>query len=140
MHPGEWAVGEAAGVLAAYCVGQSVTPAQTHANGDRVAALQLRLLEQGVPIFWWSDIDYMADPKTFAAAHLLGVRGFLSDASTLRFRPNVLITQAERDGVNSHAGRQLPWPAKALTRAQAAAWLSAELGLPSSEVVAHWGS
>src|SRR6202035_413108 len=44
VHPGEWAIGEAAGVLAAYCVGQNVLPAQAHANGDRVAALQLRLL------------------------------------------------------------------------------------------------
>jgi hypothetical protein len=62
-HPGEWAIGEAAGALAAYCVGQSVLPTQVHANGARIAALQLRLLEQGVPIYWWDDLDYTKDRR-----------------------------------------------------------------------------
>jgi hypothetical protein len=140
VHPGEWAIGEAAGALAAYCVGQSVQPAQVHANGSRVAALQLRLLEQGVPIFWWDDLDYTKDAKTFAAANLIGIHGFMGDPGTLHFRPKATITQSERDAVNSHAGRQLPWPATTMTRAQAAPWLCAELDLPSSEAVAHWSS
>ncbi len=140
VHPGEWAVGEAAGVFAAYCVGQTVLPAQAHANPARIAALQLRFLEQGIPIFWWDDLDYDSDPKTFAAAHLLGVRGFFSDPNTLHFRPADAITQSERDAVSSHAGRQLPWPAATMTRARAAAWVCAELGLPSSIVVAHWNT
>ena len=40
VHPGEWAIGEAAGTLAAYCVGQGVTPAQAYSNSARLAALQ----------------------------------------------------------------------------------------------------
>ena len=139
VHPGEWAIGEAAGVLAAYCVGQGVLPAQAHANSSRLAAMQLRLLELGVPIFWSDDVDYGRDPKTFAAAGLLGVRGFLSDPSSLHFRPSDTISQSERDAANSHAGRLLPWPTKATTRA-AAAWLCSELGLPSSEAVQHWNT
>jgi hypothetical protein len=138
VHPGEWAIGEAAGTLAAYCVGQNVLPAQAHANPSRVAAFQLRLLEWGVPIFWWDDLDYSSDRKTFAAANLLGVRGFLSVSNSMHFRPNDVITQSERDAVNSHAGRQLPWPSGTMKRSQVAAWLCAELGLPSSESVAHW--
>jgi hypothetical protein len=140
VHPGEWAIGEAAGVLAAYCSGQGVLPAQAHANASRMAAMQLRLLEQGMPIFWWDDLNYSGDPKTFAAANLLGVRGFLADANSLHFRPKDAITNSERDAVNSHAGRQLPWPSSAMTRAQAAAWLCAELGLPSSDAVQRWDS
>jgi hypothetical protein len=140
VHPGEWAIGEAAGVLAAYCAGQVVLPAQAHSNASRVAAIQLRLLEQGAPIFWWDDLDYTRDPKTFAAANLLGARGYLSDNITLHFRPNDRITKSEKDAANGHAGRQLPWPATTMTRAQAASWLCAELGLPSSEVVQHWSS
>ncbi len=130
VHPGEWAIGEAAGIFAAYCAGQNVLPAQAHANAARIAAFQLRLLEQGVPIFWWDDLDYDADPTTFTAAHLLGVRGYFSNPNNLHFRPHDTIAQSERDAVNSHAGRQLPWPANAMTRAQAAAWVHAELGLP----------
>lgn len=140
VHPGEWAAGEAAGTLAAYCVGQAVTPAQAHANPGRVAALQLRLLEFGVPIFWWDDVSFDADPKTFAAAHLVGTRGYLVDPNSMHFRPNDVMSQHERDAANSHAGRPLPWPAKPMTRARAALWLCAELGLPSSEIVQHWGA
>jgi hypothetical protein len=138
VHPGEWAIGEAAGVLAAYCVGQAVLPAQSQANAARLAAVQLRLLEQGIPIFWWDDLDYSTDPKTYAAAHLLGVRGFLADANDLHFRPSATITSAERQAVSVRAGRQLPWPSAATTRAQAAVWLCAELGLPSSDAVQRW--
>jgi hypothetical protein len=140
VHPGEWAIGEAAGTLAAYCVGQAVMPAQAHDNAARTAALQLRLLEQGVPLFWWDDLDYETDPKTFAAAHLIGTRGLMSDPNSLHFRPDDIMTQIEQDTINSHVGRQLPWASKAMTRAQAALWLCAELGLPSSEIVQHWGT
>jgi hypothetical protein len=132
VHPGEWAIGEAAGVLAAYCVGQNVRPAQAHVDPSRIAALQLRLLEQGAPIFWWDDLDYGTNEKQFAAANLLGVRGYMSDNTTLHFRPTVTISQSERDAVNAHAGRQLPWPSGTMTRGQAAIWLCGELGLPLS--------
>ncbi|HEY1681977.1 MAG TPA: FAD-dependent oxidoreductase [Candidatus Tumulicola sp.] len=138
VHPGEWAIGEAAGVLAAYCVGQAVLPAQSQSNASRLAAVQLRLLEQGIPIFWWDDLSYSTDPKTYAAAHLLGVRGFLADANDLHFRPSATITSDERNGVDAHAGKQLPWPAAAMTRAKAAVWICAELGLPSSDAVQRW--
>ena len=138
VHPGEWAIGEAAGTLAAYCAGQAVTPAQAHANANRVASFQLRLLEQGVPIYWWDDLNFDADPKTFAAANLLGVRGYMSDPGSLHFRPSDTMTQQERDDISNRAQKELPWPSAPQTRAQAAAWLCAELGLPSSEVVAHW--
>lgn len=130
VHPGEWAIGEAAGILAAYCVAQSVLPAQVHADSSRVAAVQLRLLEQGAPIFWWDDLDYATDRKTFAAANLLGVRGLLFEAGTLHFRPDAVIMQSEQYDANERASRELPWPAGTMTRAEAAVWLCAQLGLP----------
>ena len=129
VHPGEWAVGEAAGTLAAYCAGQNVTPAQAHAAAARIAAVQLRLLEQGVPIFWWDDVTY-EQGKTFIAAHLVGARGFMADPGSMHFRPNATITHAERDAINSHAGRQLPWPNTSMARADAARWSCTQLGLP----------
>jgi hypothetical protein len=135
VHPGEWAVGEAAGTLAAYCVGQAVAPNQMHANPARVAAFQLRLLMQGVPIFWWDDVDESAGAEAFQAAHLVGARGLMADPTTLHFRPNDTMSQHERDTVNSQVGKQLPWPAAPMTRAQSAIWLCAELGLPSNEIV-----
>ena len=112
VHPAEWAVGEAAGTFAAYCVGQAVSsgasarerlahrcPAIAPARARRADLLV------GRP-------GLRRDPKTFAAANLLGVRGYMSDPNSLHFRPGDTISQSERDAVNSHAGRQLPWPSR----------------------------
>lgn len=129
VHPGEWAVGEAAGTLAAYCVGQGVSPANAHATGSRVAAIQLRLLEQGIPIFWWDDVTF-DQGKNFIAAHLLGVRGYMADAGSMHFRPNDIMTHDERVAINNHAGRALPWPGTSMTRADSARWLCVQFGLP----------
>jgi hypothetical protein len=132
VHPGEWAIGEAAGMLAGYCAGQDILPAQAHADASRLAAVQLRILEEGAPIFWWDDLDYAGDPRTFAAANLLGVRGFFVDPATLHFRPTATIAQSEQEEANARAGRDFAWPVNAMTRADAAVWLCAQLGLPLS--------
>jgi hypothetical protein len=130
VHPIEWAVGEAAGTLAAYCAGQNVAPAAVYGDGARLAALQLRLLENGAPIFFWDDLSYDHDRKTFAAANLLGVRGYMIDPATMHFRPGDQITQNERNAIDAHHGSALPWPNQGMTRGQAAIWVCSELGLP----------
>src|ERR1019366_1210065 len=70
VHPVEWAIGEAAGVLAAMCTTQQVTPKVIWSHDDRLASYQYRLLARGVPIFWWSDVLFEDDAKVFAAAHV----------------------------------------------------------------------
>ncbi|MEO1128181.1 MAG: FAD-dependent oxidoreductase [Planctomycetota bacterium] len=56
LHPVEWAVGEAAGTLAALCVQESNEPHAVVEHRSRVRALQELLAERGVPLRWpWDD-------------------------------------------------------------------------------------
>jgi hypothetical protein len=56
LHPVEWAVGEAAGTLAAMCVRDGEEPHAVAEQRARVVALQERLAERGVPLRWpWDD-------------------------------------------------------------------------------------
>lgn len=52
LHPIEWAMGEAAGTLAAFCLEQQVTPKQVWESKTLTKALQKVLTKQGVPLEW----------------------------------------------------------------------------------------
>lgn len=52
LHPVEWSVGEAAGMLASMCVKQSVEPAAVQENPKRVKDLQRQLADHGSPLIW----------------------------------------------------------------------------------------
>lgn len=52
LHPVEWSIGEAAGVLAAYCMEHSMSPQDVYADRSRVAEVQGRLTSLGVPLKW----------------------------------------------------------------------------------------
>jgi len=56
LHPIEWNIGEAAGLLAANCIRDQQTPRGLHADGARVLELQKQLVARGVPIFWYDDV------------------------------------------------------------------------------------
>jgi hypothetical protein len=52
LHPVEWAIGEAAGALAAYALEQKESPRSVRNSPKRLAAFQSRLVAQGVEIAW----------------------------------------------------------------------------------------
>jgi hypothetical protein len=52
LHPVEWAIGEAAGALAAVCVEMGRDAGAVHDDAAAVRAVQDRLLAAGVPIDW----------------------------------------------------------------------------------------
>lgn len=52
LHPVEWNIGEAAGVLVAFCSRQGVVPRAVRKQTDRLRSLQNLLAEQGVPLRW----------------------------------------------------------------------------------------
>lgn len=52
LHPIEWAIGEAAGVLAAFCLEQNVSPTQVWESKKLTKGLQKKLLKQGAPLEW----------------------------------------------------------------------------------------
>ncbi len=52
LHPVEWAIGEAAGALAAFCLEHKESPRAVRNTPRRLAAFQARLAAQGVEIAW----------------------------------------------------------------------------------------
>ncbi|HMD01990.1 MAG TPA: FAD-dependent oxidoreductase, partial [Candidatus Baltobacteraceae bacterium] len=130
VHPVEWSIGEAAGVLAAFCTTQQVAPKDVLGQADRLAAYQYRLLARGTPIFWWSDVLFESDARTYAAAHLCGVKGVFSGEAGLSFDPNGSISDADKQTLNDRVGEDLNWPAGPMTRGQAAIFICQQMGWP----------
>lgn len=52
LHPVEWAIGEAAGLLAAYCLSRGVSPQHVWETSAHLCQLQDQLREYGAPIEW----------------------------------------------------------------------------------------
>ena len=52
LHPVEWNIGEAAGLLAAYCLDRDLAPQQVHGDRVRVEDFQALLRDQGVELEW----------------------------------------------------------------------------------------
>jgi hypothetical protein len=130
VHPVEWAIGEAAGVLAAFCVTQNVMPKDVWAHLDRRASYQYRLLARGVPIYWWSDVRFEDDPRTYAAVHHCGVNGVFSGKGGLAFVPHDRVSPADRQALDQRLGRELPWPPGRMTRGEAAIFICEQMGWP----------
>ena len=88
LHPIEWNVGESAGALAAFCVKKSVQPKAVHRDKHLLQLYQQAIVRQGIPIFWWSDIDN--EHPAFESAQLLAVWGKWPGGNSLKFRPDEL--------------------------------------------------
>jgi len=71
LHPVEWATGEAAGRLAAYCVKQDKMPAQVYQSEQEVKKLQDDLLQQGMPLVWAVDVPVTDNAFTSVQRSLL---------------------------------------------------------------------
>jgi hypothetical protein len=52
LHPVEWNVGEAAGLLAAHCMAEKLVPRQVRDGGSRLGGFQALLTRMGVELAW----------------------------------------------------------------------------------------
>jgi hypothetical protein len=52
LHPVEWNIGEAAGVLAAFCLERGVSPRSVRAHATRLAEFQTLLRHEGIELSW----------------------------------------------------------------------------------------
>ncbi len=82
VHPVEWAVGAAAGHLAAFCIEVGRRPVDVAADPWMTWRLQYRLVRHGIPIFWAIDLPYYgtrseSERALFIAAQLVMVRDVL---------------------------------------------------------------
>jgi hypothetical protein len=78
LHPVEWATGEAAGTLAAFALERRRDPAAVHADPELRQALQRRLVEAGVPLYWFVDVP--PDHPAFQALQMAAVTGEVQGA------------------------------------------------------------
>ena len=131
VHPVEWAIGEAAGILAAFAARQNVTPKDVYRLDDRRTTYQYRLLARGVPIYWWSDVQFEDDARAFAAAHLCAVKGVFSGGQGgLGFDPSGPADDGTKKAIESNLGREFDWPDAVTTRAEAAIFVCEQMGWP----------
>jgi hypothetical protein len=88
LHPVEWAIGEAAGALAAFCLNNTTHPQQVWRNQLKLRQLQRELLHGGSPLFWYDDVK-ITHPN-FAAIQFLAVTGIMRGTDDdLHFHPNL---------------------------------------------------
>jgi len=91
LHNIEWAIGEAAGELAAFCLERKIT--QPCLTGMPLFAYQQQLVRAGVPVFWYEDIGW--DHPAFEAIQLLSVTGIWpASRQHLRFDPHHSVARA----------------------------------------------
>jgi hypothetical protein len=88
LHPEEWAIGEAAAELAAWCLKRSLK--SPHLQGRELFDFQRHLVAGGTPIYWYEDLSF--NEPFFAAAQLLGVSGvWPGEADHLRFDAHISV-------------------------------------------------
>lgn len=82
LHPVEWAIGEAAGALAAFCLDEGCSPAAVWASQTQAGLatplrrLQRRLLARGAPLAWAVDVGI--EHEDFVATQWLLAHGVLA--------------------------------------------------------------
>ena len=94
LHPVEWAIGEAAGALAAMAMKQQKSPRQIHADPFLVREFQYHLAQTGVPIFWHIDVP-LHHPAFAAVQWLAGMSIIKPDAESLLFHPDRLLSKKD---------------------------------------------
>ncbi len=94
LHPVEWAVGEAAAALADFCQRARASPQDVLDRPDLVRRLQLRLIDQGIPLYWYDDVPL--EHPAFAATQLLAIDGvWEGEGGTLHFSPRDVVALGE---------------------------------------------
>lgn len=107
LHPIEWAIGEAAGALAAESLQRACAPRQIHASASATRLLQLHLAEAGAPLFWFTDVPH--HHPAFAAVQWLAAAGVLAgDPGHLSFNPDMPLQDGETDDWLERAQRVVP--------------------------------
>ncbi len=97
VHAVEWAVGEAAGTLMAWCLRTGYPPAEVCLNTPLLRRLQLELLTHGAPLAW--TVDLPPGHPLFVTSQLLVLAGALVPGTnryeSLELQPGAPLTATE---------------------------------------------
>ncbi len=95
LHPVEWNIGEAAGLLAAFAIEQGSTPKAIRQNRQALGSFQKALLGEGVPLCWLIDVP-VSSPDFEAIQRLVMDRGYGCRADRLTFDPDDPVDAEDR--------------------------------------------
>ena len=117
LHPVEWNIGEAAGMIASRWLEAGAEPSPT--------AVQHELARRGVPLVWFDDLA--SNHPAFAAIQLAALRGIYPlDAIGLHASPDAPVTRGEAAvALAAFFGKQLPRK-EAIAYALEQAWMAAD--------------
>ncbi len=122
LHPTEWAMGEAAADLAAYCLANACAPAQVRSQPAHLRALQAQLIQRGTPLYWTPDLP-ATDPDFAAVQRALATFGLpaaSARAQQIEITPDAPVNAdlASPDPAMSlrEACRRSPHPGEKITR------------------------
>lgn len=104
LHPVEWNAGEAAGLLAAFCVDHHVWPKAVRVDDSLLQRFQRLLLEEGIPLYWATDVSH-EDGELFQAVQLLAMSQLLEEngaVEDLRFKADARLTTNEEKRVRKY--------------------------------------
>jgi len=87
LHPVEWNIGESVGVLAALCATQRTEPREVLERDALRAAYQRRLLDRGVPLFWWGNLPH--EHPAWRTAQRLSMDGSLDGGDSVDMQPDM---------------------------------------------------
>lgn len=132
VHPVEWAIGEAAGVLAAIGCQGSRAPAALARSTVGVLELQWRLAVRGAPLTWALDLE--DDDAAAPAAQLLAVHGALVGRRTASLDLDLDGPCDDRDRLALSAAAQRLGVARDPIASAQRAWRAA-----AETVAAQWG-
>ncbi len=111
LHPVEWNIGEAAALLAVFCLDRKLTPQTVSGDARRLRRFQRRLVKAGIPLYWYTDLAD-GDPH-FLPAQVLAAWGFpLGGAASLTFDAAAPASSEDLRVLSQAA----PWARETLTR------------------------
>ncbi|MBZ0187253.1 MAG: FAD-dependent oxidoreductase, partial [Candidatus Obscuribacterales bacterium] len=87
LHPIEWSIGTAAGLLARYSLRHNLQAGKISKNIHHLIEIQRELAENGNPLFWFDDVP--TDHFAFAPIQMVSLYDLLpGDEDSLSFRPD----------------------------------------------------
>ena len=129
LHPVEWNIGEAAGMMAAFALKQRCKPAAIHEDSALLRAYQATLINDGMPLSWTIDVP-LSHPDFGAVQRLVIEHGFGGREDDLLFHPDDPLSAGDRSSWFPHTLPDGICVDNSLTRAQLARLFS-ENGSPA---------
>jgi len=84
LHPVEWNIGEAAGLIAAFALEQDETPNTIHKDEILLRSFQNTIIAEGIPVCWLTDVPIWS-PHFAAAQRRVMDTGYHDNDDNLKF-------------------------------------------------------